>query len=368
MDDVAKGAVVHVVQHLSPGGLEVMALELARVQAALGVPTIVVSLEGDKDQAIAAWPRLASQRGSLVFMGKRPGLDLALPGRMFGLFRALRPICVHTHHAGPLLYAAPAARLAGVRARIHTEHDAWHLSDSRRRRVMSAALALGAPVLVADAPHVADAFQSAMGGPRPVVVMNGVDLERFSPGGKASARRALGLPPTATVIGVAARLETVKGVDVAIDAMAEIEGPALLAVAGHGSEAEALRARAEARGVSGRVRFLGLVDDMRTFHRAVDLLVLPSRNEGLPLAILEAQACGTPVVASRVGGVPAGVCPETGFLVDAENPVALARAIAACLLAAKLPGRASPRDFVARTSDLAAAARAYLDIAGATAR
>ena len=68
------GAIVHVVQHLRPGGLEVMALELARMQSEQR-ETLVVSLEGDADAAIAAWPRLADQRHRLIFLGKRPGLD-----------------------------------------------------------------------------------------------------------------------------------------------------------------------------------------------------------------------------------------------------------------------------------------------------
>ncbi|WP_206664478.1 glycosyltransferase [Dankookia rubra] len=355
----ATGAVIHVVQHLAPGGLEVMALELARAQS-VRHPALVLSLEGEQDAAIAAWPRLEEHRGRLVFAGKRPGLDPALPFRLAALFRRLRPAAVHTHHVGPLLYAGPAARLAGVKARLHTEHDAWHLADPKRARLVRAALAVAAPVLIADAPHVAAAVEAAIGA-RPQVVLNGVDTDRFRPAdqaAKAASRAALGLPGDRAVIGIAARLERVKGVDLAIAAMGQLPGDAILAIAGAGGEAAALRE--QAAGLGDRVRFLGLLGDMPGFYAALDLYCLPSRNEGLPLALLEAQACGLPVVATEVGGVPAAFDPASGALVPAEDPAALAAA-----LGAGLAGRGgNPRAFVLRHGSLAVAARDYLTLAG----
>jgi glycosyltransferase involved in cell wall biosynthesis len=347
--------IVHVVQHLAPGGLEVMALELARAQSAVR-PALILSLEGEEEEAVAAWPRLAAQRGQLIFMGKRQGFDPLLPGRLTALFRRMRPAAVHTHHAGPLLYAGPAARLAGVARRIHTEHDAWHLSSPRRRRVMRAALAMARPVLVADAPHVARAVGTALRQPARVV-LNGVDTTRFAPRDRAAARGALDFASGVPVIGIAARLERVKGVDLAIAALPHVPG-AILAVAGQGSEAPALRMQAAELGVASRVRFLGLVEDMAGFYAACDILCLPSRNEGLPLAALEAQACGVPLVASDVGGVGAACDPDSARLVPAEDPIALAAALVEALGAP----RRNPRPFVLRSASLAAAARAYLDL------
>jgi glycosyltransferase involved in cell wall biosynthesis len=352
------GAVIHVVQHLSPGGLEVMALELARAQQALGQKTYVLSLEGDEAAALAAWPRLASQRGQLLFIGKRPGLDLTLVPRLIRLFRRLRPAAVHTHHVGPMLYAGSAARLAGVPARLHTEHDAWHLADPKRRRLVRAARLAMAPVMIADAPHVARSVAEALGGTPPVVVMNGVDTVRFVPADQASARLALGLPGGVSLLGIAARLEHVKGVDVALDALRHLPEHVHLAIAGAGGQATSLRKQAMALGIEDRVHWLGVMDDMARFYPALDLLVVPSRHEGLPLAPLEAQACGVRVVATRVGGTAAGICPLTGYLVPAEDPEALAGAIGLALVTA-----GDPRPFVQREASLDTAARACLTLA-----
>lgn len=359
---MSHGPIVHVVQHLRPGGLEVMALELARTQSQRH-PVMVVSLEGSIEEAIADWPRLAEQRPRLIFMDKRPGLDRKLWWRLFQLFRLIQPASVHTHHIGPLLYAGPAARAAGVKNRIHTEHDAWHLRDSRRRRLARLAIALARPVLVADAPHVADAMVEALGCDKPQVILNGVDTARFTPRNQAAARQALGIPTEAYVIGVAARLEQVKGVDVAISALAGMRRRALLAIAGTGSQAEALRALAVERGVADRVLFLGHVDDMACFYAAMDAVCLSSRAEGLPLSLLEAQASGVPVVASSVGGVPAATCPRSGRLVRSEDVPGFSAAMDAALA----PTPDSPRDFVLRTASLSAVSDAYLGLCLGTA-
>lgn len=350
------GPIVHVVQHLRPGGLEVMALELARVQAQ-SRPAVVLSLDGNPRDARLAWPRLADVREPLFFLDKKPGLTPSLVASLVGVFRLLRPSCVHTHHVGPLLYAGIAARLAGVPRILHTEHDAWHLSDPGRRRLVRGALMLARPLVIADAPHVADAFSAALGRPRPVVVLNGVDTGHFTSRPRLPARIALGLPTDVHVVGVAARLEVVKGVDIAIEALALIPGTTVLAIAGVGSERVSLERRAAELGISGRVFFLGLTDDMAGFYAALDLLCVPSRNEGLPLAPLEAQSCGIPVVACRVGGVPAAVCPLTGILVPGESPRDLADGITRAL-AQELRG--DPRSFVLKEASLAASAAAYL--------
>ncbi len=346
--------IIHVVQHLRPGGLEVVALELARAQARTH-PTLVLSLDGDLETTLEAWPRLRAQTEQLIFMGKAPGVDAALPLRLASLFRRLGAIGVHTHHVGPLLYAGPAARLAGVARRVHTEHDAWHLQDTKRRRIVRLALAAAKPVLIADAPHVAEAVARALSCLPPRVILNGVDTERFSPGDRVAARLGLGLPQHGKIVGIAARLETVKGVDLAIEALGEVPD-AVLAIAGGGSQREALYSQAASLGIADRVRFLGHVDDTVRLYRAIDVLCLPSRDEGLPLALLEAQASGARVVAMRVGGVAAGVDPDTGVLVEPGQPGALARALRIALSAEIA---ASPRPFVERTASLETMASAY---------
>ena len=163
----------------------------------------------------------------------------------------------------------------------------------------------------------------------------------------------------ARIIGVAARLEEVKGVDVAIKALAHMRDRAMLAIAGTGSCEVALRALAVQMGVADRVMFLGHIDKMSGFYAAIDTLCLSSRHEGLPLSLLEAQACGIPVVATAVGGVASAVCPASGRLVASEDISALAEALEATLSAPA----ADPRAFAVRTGSLSATTQAYLALA-----
>ncbi len=121
-----------------------------------------------------------------------------------------------------------------------------------------------------------------------------------------------------------------------------------------------LRQRTRELGIAKRVHFLGQVDVMPEFYQALDVCCLPSYAEGLPLSLLEAQACGIPTVVSDVGGCKNALCPDTGHLVRPGNAMALAAA-----LSASLNGSASrsPRDYVLSTGDIRDMVRDYIGLA-----
>jgi glycosyltransferase involved in cell wall biosynthesis len=128
------------------------------------------------------------------------------------------------------------------------------------------------------------------------------------------------------VAAIAANLEYWKGIDVLLEACANLRHPVRLEIFGDGSERSSLERRAKELRID--VAFHGFVDDLRRRLDDVDLFVLPSRAENFPIAILEAMASGLPVVATRVGGVPELVAGgETGLLVDPGDPQQLAAAI-----------------------------------------
>jgi glycosyltransferase involved in cell wall biosynthesis len=149
------------------------------------------------------------------------------------------------------------------------------------------------------------------------VIGHSIDVRRRAP------RVRMGTP----TIGVAARLEHWKGIDVLFAACAQLAQPVRVEIFGDGSQRERLEAQAAALGLDAR--FHGAVEDMRVRLDALDAFVLPSRVENSPLAIVEAMAHALPVVATRVGGVPELVADgQTGLLVEPDDPAALARAIA----------------------------------------
>jgi glycosyltransferase involved in cell wall biosynthesis len=134
-------------------------------------------------------------------------------------------------------------------------------------------------------------------------------------------------PRPGPLIGAVGRLESQKGLDILIRALREVDGTSLVLV-GDGSERGALEDLAGRVGVADRVVWIGWTDDPRSYLGAFDVFALPSRFEGFPLAVLEALLSRSAVVATDVGSVAEAVRDgETGVLVPAEDPAALAAAI-----------------------------------------
>ena len=182
------------------------------------------------------------------------------------------------------------------------------------------------------------------------VITPGVDRAYFSPGSRAGARSALGLGDHPVLLFVG-RIQPLKGVDVAVETLAALQDPsALLLVVGGASGAEGdhemsrVTALAETLGVADRVRFVQPQPHhlLATYYRAADVVLVPSRSESFGLVALEASACGTPVVATAVGGllslVDDGV---NGFLVPERDGEMFARRAAQILGDAELAARMS---------------------------
>lgn len=167
-----------------------------------------------------------------------------------------------------------------------------------------------------------------------MVLRNGVDVGRFYPVPQALARAELGLPDGPTLLSVGNLLES-KGHHIAIELIARTPDFQLLIVGG-GPEREALEQLARRLGVSQRVIFAGRVaqDRLPAYYSAADILILASSREGWPNVLLEAMACGTPVVATNLGGIPEVVtAPEAGRLVDQRDVMHFAAEVESLLQA-----------------------------------
>jgi teichuronic acid biosynthesis glycosyltransferase TuaC len=175
-----------------------------------------------------------------------------------------------------------------------------------------------------------------------------VDLVRFQPCDRVAARRELALERR-TLLSVGLLIER-KGHHHVIAALAQLPDTDLL-IAGEGPELDELKSLAERHGVAGRVRFLGNLDPVRLAgaYNAADALVLASSREGWANVLLEAMACGTPVVASAVWGTPEVVAgPEAGQLMPELSPRGVADAVTR--LFANLPSRHDTRGYAERFS------------------
>jgi D-inositol-3-phosphate glycosyltransferase len=178
-----------------------------------------------------------------------------------------------------------------------------------------------------------------------VVVPPGVDLDLFGPGDRRAARAATGLPQDAKVLLFVGRIQPLKAPEVLVHAAAELlarhpewVGELVVAVLGGPSGSglahpHGLEDLARDLGIAASVRFAPPVsrEELAQWYRAADLVVVPSHSESFGLVAVEAQACGTPVVAADVGGLPTAVG-DAGVLVEGHDPRVWARRIEALLL------------------------------------
>jgi glycosyltransferase involved in cell wall biosynthesis len=269
-----------------------------------------------------------------------PFRDLIALRQLVIRFRLERPDIVHTHTSKAGALGRLAAWIAHVPVVVHTPHG--HVFYGHFGRLASwlflqveRLLAKRTTWMIAltEAERDEHLVRGVGRADRFAVVPSGIDLERFRTAGAKVRRRPAGFdcPPDAIVVGSVGWLTPVKGHRVLLEAAASLreEWPHLhLVIIGDGPLRDGLERLARRRGISKTVRFLGARADVLDCLAGMDIYVQPSLNEGMGRALIEAMAAGRPMVASRVGGIPAVVQDrETGLLVPPNDPAALARAI-----------------------------------------
>ncbi|MCX4811169.1 glycosyltransferase [Streptomyces sp. NBC_01239] len=297
---------LHIITGLGVGGAEQQLRLLVRH---LPVDCDVVTLTNPG----AVADGLTADGVRVFHLGMTGNRDLAALPRLVRLIRTGRYDLVHTHLYRACVYGRLAARIAGVKAVVATEHS---LGDSQMEgRDLSAgvrALYLASERLgrstVAVSPTVAERLKRwGVPGPRIEVVPNGIDLARFrfDPVQRLRTRQRLGLPEGAYVIGGIGRLAAGKRFDVLIRSLAQLPDDYWLLLVGGGTEENLLRRTAHDYGVADRVLFTGerpyVPDgtpgpDLPSLTAAMDLLASPSPEEAFGLAVVEGLASGLPVL------------------------------------------------------------------------
>jgi glycosyltransferase involved in cell wall biosynthesis len=256
------------------------------------------------------------------------------------LMRTFRPHVVHTHTAKAGTLGRIAATLCRVPVVVHTYHG--HVFDGyfspwKTRLVVGVerVLAHRASALVAVTERVRrDVLARGIGRPdRAVVVPLGLDLDPLvaAPARRGELRAELGLAPAVPLVGIVARLVPVKAHETflqAARAIAPARPDVVFLVVGDGERRAELEGAVRAAGLGSRVRFLGWRADLDRLYADLDVVVLTSKNEGSPVALIEAMAAGRPVVSTRAGGVEDVVADGvTGRVVPIGDAAAVARAI-----------------------------------------
>lgn len=303
----------------TPGGLNSYVRDLLPALAAHQVPALTVV---DRQPSASLLPRLLAFRRDAAQAAR----EAVLVDAHFALYAAAAlssaavrrlPLVVHFH--GPWADEAALQGQGRGRAGIKRAVERAYYGRAARAIVLSETFAR--------------LLRERYGVPasRIMVIPPGVDLQRFRPGPRDEARRALGLPEDAFVVVAARRLVRRMGLDLLLEAWAKVvtgDAPALLVIVGDGPERSPLEHLARDLGIARSVHFAGRVsaESLVTNYQAADLSVIPSvALEGFGLAMLESLACGTPVVVTDAcGSAPIVAAMDPSCVVPAGDVDALA--------------------------------------------
>ncbi|MDD4869225.1 MAG: glycosyltransferase [Kiritimatiellae bacterium] len=274
-----------------------------------------------------------------------------------------KSVILHAHNMAAWQYAVLASFGTGVKV-VYTQHGANIHNRGLKNRLRSIVLSWFTDRIVAVSTDTAGAMVKEQGIPRRriKIIKNGIDIERFSEReprintDKHGWKKNLGIPEDSLIIGSVGRLDHVKGYDVLISAFAtlvkrrdagyrsqvtgdESDAPSIpptnrptdspfLLLVGDGPEYDNLKRQAKELNIDKQVIFAGCQKSVREYLRLMDVFVLPSRSEGISIALLEACACGLPVVVTDVGGNTEVIEDDkTGVVVASDDINALGAAI-----------------------------------------
>ncbi len=335
--------IVHLISRLNIGGISPYVIPITALLRTAGYPSALIvgklgKGEGDMSylaERVGVQPIYVPQLGRDI----SPLRDLATVGQLYRLLRREQPTIVHTHTAKAGFAGRLAAKLAGVPLIFHTYHG--HVFHSyfgaAKTRFYIALERFGAALstrIIAVSPNlrreIGEVYRIAP--PRKVaLVVPGYDLSALRdvrrPFGDFRAR--FGIPAEAPLVGIVGRLVPIKHHALFLSAMAQVARAipqARFAVVGDGELRAELEAQARALGMAEAVIFTGWQGDLAAIYGALDCLVLCSKNEGLPSAVIEALVTGVPVVATAVGGVVDMLADGRGALVPPNDARALAEA------------------------------------------
>jgi glycosyltransferase involved in cell wall biosynthesis len=339
--------VLQIITRMNVGGATRHVIKLHEHLLATGFDsTIVWGKEGPREGVITPTGAAGTDHVHVPTLRReiRPWNDARAYAAISHVIAERRPHIVHTHMAKAGALGRIAASRANVPVVVHTYHGhvlEGYFSGPVSRGYVAAerALAKRSTTLVAVSPQIRDELMAlSIGRPEQWIALPlSLDLDALlsSSLDRAGARARLGLPRQALLVGIVGRLAPIKRVDLFLDAASRVArdvGAVEFVIAGDGPERD--RLQQQGRELLGpRAHFLGWVSDLEALYASLDIAVLTSRNEGTPVALIEAAAMRVPAVATNVGGVPDVVHDgRTGMLVHSDesgaDPAAIATAIA----------------------------------------
>lgn len=285
---------------------------------------------------LGEFQRELRKQGVTVYRIPTPGgngIDYLSFLKLYNLIKRKEIDILHTHNTYPFIDGTLAGKMAGIPVLIHTDH-ARDFPDKKRYMLTERILSsfVNKIVAVSEATKLKLVHYEKINSDKIIVIWNGIDPEKFKNEiNTIEKKKQLGVVDRYPILGLGVRLSKQKGITYLLKAISKIikEFPQLLLlIAGYGEEENTLKQETSKLGIDYYVRFLGPRLDMHEILAILDLYVLPSVWEGMPLVILEAMAAKKPIVATAVDGTKEVVIhEESGLLVPPKDCNALVTAI-----------------------------------------
>jgi glycosyltransferase involved in cell wall biosynthesis len=329
MTPFASLTVVHILDSLAPGGLENGVVNVARRLHGQGFDIHAACLRFRGDFA----DRMPEQ-GNVVVLGKQQGFSLKATLRLLRYLVNVRADVIHSHNLGTLIYAILATFGGLLCPIVHGEHGQLQPEDLRPKRLKQRRwlFRLCKKLHVVSSSVRDNLVQLGLcAAPQVVVTPNGVDCDRYSPPASiAAVRQQLGFGENDTVIGIVGRLVALKRHRMLFEAFASLANAMpslrLLVVGDGGADREDIIEAMRTHPFADRIQWSGHQNDLRPYYQSMSLLAAPSEIEGLSNAVLEAMACGVPVLAhSACGNAEVIDDNVSGFLRQIDSAEILAR-------------------------------------------
>ena len=322
-------SILHVIDTGGPGGAETVFLNCAtRLDASRFTCTAVI----DNDNWLAQQLRARGQ--TPLIESAKGSFNLGYLRRIAAIARSVKADLICAHLYGSAIYASALGAFSGIPV-VSVFHGGVDIASRDRFTSLKAALIRkGSRKVVFVSRSLREELARTLRIPaaQSVIIPNGIDTVRFSPGRDESIRAELHLPPDAVLVGAIGNVRPAKAYDNFLRAAHVLVNRSdrfYFAIAGQysGNLADELMALRRELKLEQRVFFLGLRSDVATVLHNLDIFALSSKSEGFSIACVEAMACGVPVVATRCGGPEEILDSESGVLVAPANPNELAEAI-----------------------------------------
>jgi glycosyltransferase involved in cell wall biosynthesis len=334
--------ILHTIDSEGPGGAETVLLNLAtRLDTAVFRSIVLVPPN--------SWlsSRLKEQGVLVIEVSWKVWWDLRGPWKMIEVVRKHKVDLIHSHLPAQNFYSCLVGAITRTKtlAMYHGPVELeWSQNIKGRLRLWFVRIAADGVVVVCD---LVKRLLVRLGFEKDCIalVYNGIDASPYAAHAQPSLRRELGLPPEQKLVGMIANVRPSKGYDVFVRACAEVckkhSDVTFLGVGDVNEEVAApIKLMCEQFSLGNHFRFLGFRSDVSRILKELNVFVLASTSEGMPLAILEAMAAGTPVISTSCGGIPEVIDHErTGLLVPPSDHSALSKAISRLLADPEYSGK-----------------------------